>query len=168
MGGGLFRAYAAGTLDNKKNSKNTVSKAVSVRSAETVYVYTVYGEIPVAKTAFEEEHFLGGELTKKWNTLNANYTHVYNVSVGFTDSGTEIVKPAIYNAVLKVNKYYRKALRKGLVSKDNAVKELSHILDCANVICFEDQTEGFEEAVSKAGEPQEIIALFNQVKLIRE
>lgn len=167
MGGNLCQAYA-GAPGNKKSAKDVVVKVAPTGSAETMYSYTVYGEIPVAKTAFEEEHFLGGELNQKWNTLNANYTHVYDVSVGFTDSGTEIVKPAVYNAVQKVNKYYRKAISKGLVSKDEAVKQLSHIFDCANVICFENNTEDFEKAIADANEPEQIIALFNRVKLIRE
>lgn len=168
IGGNLCQTYAADAPDNKKSVKKAAAKAAPMENAEAVYTYTVYGEIPVAKPVFEEDHFLGGELTKKWNTLNTNYTHVYDVSVGFSDSGTEIVKPAVYNAVLKVNKYYRKAVRKGMVGKDEAVKELSHIFDCANVICFEDNTRDFEEAVSQADGPEQLIALFNRVKLVRE
>lgn len=164
MGINICQAYTV-TPDNKKK---VVSKADPTENIQVVYSYTIYGEIPIAKTIFEEEHFLGGELNQKWNTLNANYTHVYNVSVGFTNSGTEILKPAIYNAVLKVNKYYRKACRKGFVNEAEAKKQLSHIFDCANVICFENNTENFEKAISEVNKPEQIIALFNQVKLIRE
>ena len=43
--------------------------------------------------------------------------------------------------------------------------ELGHILDCANVMCFDDNSKPFEEALKSADEPEEIIALFNQVTL---
>lgn len=135
---------------------------------EPLYTYTVYGEIPTIKAVFAEDHFLGGKITEKWNTFTANYTHTYDMSIGFTDSMTEIAKPAVYNAVLKVNKHYRKALRKGLITKEIASQEMAHVLDCANVVCFEGDTGDLEAALSKAANPQEIIAVFNQVRLIRE
>jgi hypothetical protein len=42
---------------------------------------------------------------------------------------------------------------------------MGHILDCANVMCFDDNSKSFEEALKSADEPEEIIALFNQVTL---
>jgi hypothetical protein len=129
------------------------------------YLFTIYGSIPNPKTTFEEEHFLGGELTAKWNAFNQNYTHVYSVSIGPSTSNTEIVKPAVYNAVNKVNAYYKKVVRKGLVSREEAARKLSHIFDCANVICFDDQSVPFEHAVNKVSSPEEIIALFDCVDI---
>jgi hypothetical protein len=141
----------------------------SVASANTEsrphYLFTIYGAIPNPKVTFEEEHFLGGELTAKWNAFNQNYTHVYSVSIGPSTSSAEIVKPAVYNAVNKVNAYYKKAVRKGLISKEEAIRKLSHIFDCANVICFDDQSVSFEHAVNKAASPEEIIALFDCVDI---
>ena len=129
------------------------------------FVYSVYGEIPTAKATFEEEHFLGNPLTNKWNTFIQNYTHIYDMSVGFSGSTVEVSKPAIYNAVVKVNKYYKKAVRKGTVDKNVAIQKLSHILDCANVIYTEAETAAFEQAVSETKEAEEIIALFDKVEL---
>ncbi len=133
--------------------------------SRTHYLFTVYGAIPSPKVTFEEEHFLGGELTAKWNAFNQNYTHVYSVSIGPSTSNTEIVKPAVYNAVNKVNAYYKKAVRKGLISREEAIRKLSHIFDCANVICFDDQSGSFEHAVGKAASPEEIVALFDCVDI---
>lgn len=149
------------------------SMPVMVKATETPgknsptekFVYSVYGEIPTAKATFEEEHFLGNPLTSKWNTFIQNYTHIYDMSVGFSGSTVEVSKPAIYNAVMKVNKYYKKAVRKGTVDKDIAIQKLSHILDCANVISTETETETFEQAISETKEAEEIIALFDKVEL---
>jgi len=141
------------------------SVAPATTESRTHYLFTVYGSIPNPKVTFEEEHFLGSELTAKWNAFNQNYTHVYSVSIGPSTSGAEIVKPAVYNAVNKVNAYYKKAIKKGLVSREVAARKLSHIFDCANVICFDDQSVSFERAVNKAASPEEIIALFDCVDL---
>ena len=57
------------------------------------------------------------------------------------------------------------ALKKEEVSREVATFNMGHILDCANVMCFDDNSKSFEEAVKSADEPEEIIALFNQVTL---
>lgn len=129
------------------------------------FTFSVYGEIPVAKMAFEEEHYLGDAITTKWNTFLANYTRTYEVEVGFTNSGTELRKPAVYKAVERANKYVKKALKGGQLSREEAVATMAHLLDCANVICFEPDTEAFEDAAKAAKTGQQVVELFNAVKL---
>jgi len=136
-------------------------------TSETTFSYTVYGEIPTAQTAFEEEHFLGGSLNSRWNTFLANYTHEYKVEVGLSHSGTEIIKPRIYHAVMRANKYVKKSLKKKSMSSEEAILALTHILDCANVICFEEGTTALEEAAQEAKTGEEVLALFQKVKLVR-
>ena len=114
---------------------------------------------------FEAEHYLGSDITGKWNTFIQNYTHEYDVTIGFTDSSVEILKPSIYKAVNKVNKYYKKAVNKNQISRDAAITNMAHILDCANVICFEQDTQTLEQALRSADRPEAIIALFDKVKL---
>lgn len=79
--------------------RNTESKEAS----GTEFVFDIYGDIPVAKVVFESDHFLGEGIAKKWDTFVHNYTHEYDMSVGFSDTSVEIVKPAVYKAVNKVN-----------------------------------------------------------------
>lgn len=148
-----------------------VTGATSAAPAEAKpgaeYTFHTYGSIPAAKTAFEEEHYLGGEVSEKWNTFIANYRHEYSVSVGLSSSGYEFVKPAVYNAVQRANKYVKKALKKNAMTRDEAVGTMSHVLDCANVICFEDGTEKFEEAAKDAKTGEEVIRLFEKVRLVK-
>lgn len=141
--------------------RNTESK----EALGTEFVFDVYGDIPVAKVVFESDHFLGEDIAKKWDTFVHNYTHEYDMSVGFSDTSVEIVKPAVYKAVNKVNKYYKKAVNKHQVSRDTAITSMAHILDCANVICFEQDTQTLEQALRSADRPEAIIALFDKVKL---
>ena len=135
-------------------SKNEKEATPVGKKPKAVFIFDVYGEIPTTKPVFEAEHYLGSDITGKWNTFIQNYTHEYDVTIGFTDS-----------SVNKVNKYYKKALKKEEVSREVATFNMGHILDCANVMCFDDNSKSFEEALKSADEPEEIIALFNQVTL---
>ena len=146
-------------------SKNEKEATPVGKKPKAVFIFDVYGEIPTTKPVFEAEHYLGSDITGKWHTFIQNYTHEYDVTIGFTDSSVEILKPSIYKAVNKVNKYYKKALKKEEVSREVATFNMGHILDCANVMCFDDNSKSFEEALKSADEPEEIIALFNQVTL---
>lgn len=129
------------------------------------FVYEVYGNIPNVKNTFEEEHPLGKVVAEKWNTFIANYTCVYDVEVGLSGSATEIRKPSVFKAVERADKYIRKAVREGRMERDAAVKVMSHVLDCANVICFEDNTSDFEAVVRKAKTGQDVVTVFDNVEL---
>ena len=148
---------------------NTVApektEAVATKTSPR-FVFHTNGSIPDVKTEFEEPHYLGGEITKKWNTFKANYTHEYSVSVGLSNSGYEYIKPAVFNAVNRANKYVKKALKSRAMTKDEAVKKMSHLLDCANVILYEPDTSRFEEAAKDAKTGQDVVRLFDSVKLV--
>lgn len=131
------------------------------------FTLEVYGgEIPNVKPAFDEEHFLGGEITKKWNTFLCNYTHTYEVEVGLSSSGTEFRKPAVFKAVERVNKYVKKSYKSQHMTKEEAIRIMSHVLDCANIICLESNTAALEEAAGDANTAEEALAFFDHIKLI--
>ena len=71
---------------------------------------------------------------------------------------------SVYPAVIKEHFNDYISTEKGR-SREVATSNMAHILDCANVMCFDDNSKSFEEAVKSADEPEEIIALFNQVTL---
>ena len=131
------------------------------------FTLEVYGgEIPNVKPAFDEEHFLGGEITKKWNTFLCNYTHTYEVEVGLSSSETEFRKPAVFKAVERVNKYVKKSYKSQHMTKEEATRIMSHVLDCANIICLESDTAALEEAAGDANTAEEALAFFDHIKLI--
>lgn len=151
----ITTAYA-----NEGNSPATPGKTPAIR-----FTYQVYGELPKRKPAYEEQHFLGTEISEKWNTFNESYTHTFSNSTGFSGNTVEVSKPSVYKAVLKVNKYFKNALKKGSITKEEACLQMSHVLDCANIICTEENTSDFEQALSSAKTPEEIITLFESVEL---
>ena len=131
-----------------------------------VFTLMVYGgEIPDIKPTFEEEHYLGGVVTKKWNTFICNYTRTYDVEVGLSASGTEFRKPAIFKAVERANKYVKKSLKTKTISRQEATDIMVHVLDCANIICLEPDTEEMEHAAADARTGEEAVAFFNSIQL---
>ena len=149
----------------KINPDNTfIYEKEGVKKEFTLEVYG--GEIPNVKPAFDEEHFLGGEITKKWNTFLCNYTHTYEVEVGLSSSGTEFRKPAVFKAVERVNKYVKKSYKSQHMTKEEAIRIMSHVLDCANIICLESDTAALEEAAGDANTAEEALAFFDHIKLI--
>ena len=144
--------------------RNVAHMAAQGKKEFTLEVYG--GEIPNVKPAFDEEHFLGGEITKKWNTFLCNYTHTYEVEVGLSSSGTEFRKPAVFKAVERVNKYVKKSYKSQHMTKEEAIRIMSHVLDCANIICLESDTAALEEAAGDANTAEEALAFFDHIKLI--
>lgn len=131
------------------------------------FTLEVYGgEIPDVKPAFEEEHFLGGEITRKWNTFLCNYTHTYDVEVGLSASGTEFRKPAVFKAVERVNRYVKKNFKSHQMTREEAIRIMTHVLDCANIICLENDTAALEHAAGDTRTAEEALAFFDQIKLI--
>ena len=108
----------------------------------------------------------GGEITKKWNTFLCNYTHTYEIEVGLSSSGTEFRKPAVFKAVERVNKYVKKSYKSQHMTKEEAIRIMSHVLDCANIICLESDTAALEEAAGDANTAEEALAFFDHIKLI--
>jgi hypothetical protein len=138
-----------------------VSKPVSNNEQ---FVFKVYSVTNAPKGEIEP-HFLGDEIAGKWTLVNEMYLRKGEVSVGFSTSYVETVKPSVFNAVCKMNNYYKKTVNKGMVDKEDARKQFSQILDCALAAFQYDETENFESALKKTKEPEQIIQLFNAVKI---
>jgi hypothetical protein len=86
--------------------------------------------------------------------------------VGLSSSGTEFRKPAVFKAVERVNKYVKKSYKSQHMTKEEAIRIMSHVLDCANIICLESDTAALEEAAGDANTAEEALAFFDHIKLI--
>lgn len=132
---------------------------------EMHYMLTVYTSVSKTETSFDEKHPLCSSLNSDWNMFHSNFRRVSKVSTGFSGQTVEIYKPAIYNAVIKADKYICKAVKKGEITKEDAVAMLKHMLDCANALAAERDTKAFEKEITSAKTPELIIRFFNQVEL---
>jgi hypothetical protein len=139
--------------------------AQDVPTDGTTYTLTVYNSDPAPAPAFEESHPLSNTLNTGWSLFNTNYRRVNVVATGLSGQTVEIRKPAIYNAVIKADRFIRRAVDKGDLPRQEAVATLRHILECANAFVSKNDTLSFEREIAGARTPESIIRIFNQVKL---
>lgn len=91
-----------------------------------------------------EEHHLGFEIAKKFQLLKESYTYEEPPTATNPTPRTVVEKPAIYYSVKKIDKHYKRAIRKGEITEDEARKQLNNILNIALNVRFQ-ETEKFEE-----------------------
>ena len=109
-------------------------------------------------------HYLGVGIARKLHLLKDTYTYVEPPSPTSPGEKTVIVKPSIYNSLLKLNRYYKKQVKKGEMSVEEASEKLNHYLDVALSVFIED-TDTFEDKLRKAKGPDEISNVFSMVVL---
>lgn len=164
----ILTLMASLTVHAAQGDGNGSTPAATAASEPAAFEVPVYGSVPVMENVCPEKHFLGGAVTEKWNTFLASYTNTYDVSVGLSDVNVEIRKPSIYNAVKRANKYVKKQVKDQLMSHDDAVTTMCHILDCANVMVLDADTKRFEQTASQARSGEQVVKLFSTVKLVFE
>lgn len=130
------------------------------------YVFTVY-QVASKRAITQLPHYLKEPCAAKWSEFQANYTRVYEQNVGFSSTTVEFAKPGIYHAVMRINKYIIKSVKKKKLSKEEASTILCHVLDCANTIFYEEDTLGLEKELSALKDVKAQIELFKQIRLIR-
>ena len=60
-----------------------------------------------------------------------------------------------------------KAVKKKNVTREEAIRLLSHVLDCANTLLYEDDTTQLEKSLASTKEPELLIKIFKQIKLVK-
>lgn len=130
------------------------------------YQIDVYSKPDYKPSAFEETHFLGPEITPKWNDFQQKYKIVHEQSVGLSGKTVEIVKPTVYGAVNKINNHLKKSLRKGEIEQSEVVRILDHVLNCSIELYSEPDTSDIEKEIQSAGNIAELVNVFNSIKLI--
>lgn len=156
----IFGMLAAGI-------QTTVAKSSNSTNNEEAHHYTleVVDMDNVKPSNDAQEHFLGSSITPKWNTFLYNYVHQYENSVGFSNSLTEVSKPSVYHAVMKVNKFIKKEIKEGKMSTDEAIRDMGHVLDCANAIIENTDTENIERDLAKYKDADQLITFFSHIEI---
>lgn len=78
--------------------------------------------------SYERKHYLGTEFTKMFFALKEQYIYIPEKSSLNRDPSPTTEKPAIYNAVKKLDRHYKKMLRKGKISKKEVEERLSKVV----------------------------------------
>ena len=142
------------------NNSNNVPSPSSVD-----FVYQV-PNIPQTTQTDYSEHLLGNDVASKWSLFEELYIRRTKTTVGISSSTLTFVKPQIYKAVNKMNNHFSKLVKNSNHSKEENIKKFAHYLDCANVMAYYDKnTNSFESELLKAHNIEQIIAVFDRVKI---
>ena len=150
--------------DQKKfspDAKNYIESPKSTARFHFEFYFAIeeeYDELSVYDT-----HFLGDEEAKKAHAVNSLYIKKTDIAVGFGTTHTELLKPDILKAVNKLERFFKKALRKESVTQEQAARKMSYFLDIAIVAFYKNDTEEFEEAIRNQKHTEDLIQLFESV-----
>ena len=164
----ILKAQRMALADNKTHGTTTASASTPIPAKTPQFVFTNYGiDLNHADLKEYPQHFLGDRIARKLYATQKVYVRRHTATVGFTDNTMEIYKPAIYNSVMKLDSYFKKAVRRQEINEQTATAELSKCLDAAFVAYYEEETGELEKALKKAKSPEEILTVFNSI-LIKE
>lgn len=105
------------------------------------------------------DHIFGERVGKKMSLLQKTYTWREEPTPTNPGIYTIIEKPEIYNNVKKLEKYYKKMIKKGSLTKADAAEEFENALDIALLVRYQD-TEAFETYLRGIKAVEEIASVF--------
>ncbi|NEW85025.1 MAG: hypothetical protein GZ094_22020 [Mariniphaga sp.] len=112
------------------------------------------------------EHFLGDLVSRKLYLMETKYTYQVEMIPGNPQMKTVIRKPVIFEAVLKIERYLKKSVKKGDITVEKAATDFNKVLDVALNVLTAD-TNIFEKAISSADDASALLNLLtNQVNLV--
>jgi len=110
------------------------------------------------------KHYLGYEIGSKMYLLDQTYTVIEEPSPVNPVEKTIVNKPAIFYSIKKLNKYYKRTIKKGDITEEQAKIKLNAYLDiCLSI--YNQETDLFEEALKNSKEDVDIVSVFSRVIL---
>lgn len=107
-----------------------------------------------------KKHFLGDEIAQKIQLVKEAYTYSLENEITRVSS-TAVEKPSIYYSVNKVNKYIKKSLKNGSMTKEDAIQVLDNMLNVVINIRYQ-ETEELEQELWSVKDPVTITSLYNE------
>lgn len=122
-------------------------------------------EIPAGNDRHAGADFPGRENSLLKNYLTELYTQAEPITPGSPMTRITIRKPAIFNAVKTIEKYYSSEVKKHKLTSAEAVPRFKKILEVAVAAASED-SEDFEDTLQQQRKDAlSLIGIFNQVQL---
>lgn len=136
--------------------------------AQEVENFTFYNDLDRVDTNVDPlmipNHYLGSEIGLKVYLLKNLYTVVEEGNEINPVDKTIVFKPAIYYSMKKLNNYYKKAVKKGIITEQEAKDKMNAHLDVCLSIYLQ-ETSQFEVELKKYKKTEDIDAVFSRVVL---
>jgi hypothetical protein len=154
-------------------------RKVTILALLLIWVYATYGQKQktfifmnkLADTtgieidyALAKSNFLGPDVARKTYIVKKTYTYVEKGTPTSPGDKTVVLKPTIYYSLQKLNKYYKKEIRKGNIEESVAIERYKDILDKAFSI-FNQDTDDFEAYLKSIKDTKDIEETFYNIIL---
>ncbi|MEO9474910.1 MAG: hypothetical protein ABJG41_05235 [Cyclobacteriaceae bacterium] len=137
---------------------------VQAQSTDKVYRFD-YMEESIDMSLLEPgqvyDHFLGTEVGKKMYLLKESYTWRDEPDPIKPTPTVVIEKPSIYNNIKKLERYYKKSIKKDKITVEDASAEFVNILDIALQVRYQ-ATQELEDYLKSIKEVEEIATVFSK------
>ncbi len=134
--------------------------SISVQAQEFVFDYQELELEEVENELASSNHPFGSEFTVMMQLLREKYTYEEKNTIQQTTS-TIVEKPSIYYSTRKANQHLVKAAKKGLMSREEAEKELKSLLVIALNIRYQNTTD-LEQKLNTLKKPESITAFYSE------
>ena len=142
--------------------------AVNVYSQDVKFSFSDKTEDFMAEdiAVFGNEHSFGPNFTLAFMVLESMYTTTPDASPTNPNPSKEILKPSIYNNVRKMDRAFKKQVKKGVLEAPQAREKLMRVLAVAYSIYYEDTIE-LEAMLWKIKDAAALESLFlDEIELI--
>ena len=119
------------------------------------------GEMEVEVPEYATQHYLGDEFTQKFYALKEKYVYRPEASFNSPTPASITEKPSIYNSLKKLDKYYKKKLKKGMIKEEEVKAALTKALAVGYSVRYAD-TSDLEAVLWKTKDIVEIEKIFTQ------
>ncbi len=117
--------------------------------------------------SYSYNHFMGERIGKKLALLSDSYTWKEEATATTPVAMTIVEKPLIYNNVKKLERFYKKGIRKDEITLEEAAVAFEKILDIALLVRYQ-ETSALEEDLKQIKEETELVAIFSEKVQVRE
>ena len=149
-----FNSFALDILEKDSNDSNKFEFQKQLDNAK---------EIEVSPESVGT-NYLGEEIARKYYILQELYTYEEAGTPTSPATKTIVEKPSVYYSLKKLNRYYKKMVKKDKMEMDKAVEELKHFLNIGISIVYQ-PTEDFEAYLDDHRKPEEIVEAYSKVVL---
>jgi hypothetical protein len=163
----IFLVSAGKLLAQDELALNFIGDAKTTNSGTTslaVYEFKAYPideELRSIPEGMIGEHLLGQLVAEKMYLFESKYTYQVPIVPGNPQTRTMVRKPVIYDAVMKIERYLKKSVKKGEITLETASADFNKVLDVAlNILTAE--TSDLEKDISKTSNAPSITNLFTK------
>lgn len=125
-----------------------------------------YRDKELSTSALVEDHLLGEDVGEKLALLKQEYVWVEPASPAVPAPVSHVEKASIYSSVKKLERFYKKGVKKNRIAMDQALQELNQVLDVAISVRYQD-TSVLEDVLRSTKEPEDLIAVFTERVALR-